>query len=774
MNIIGNLKSWKLWTALVIVVVAGAGGYYGYSQWSDSGTEEETAQTQFVPVTLGNLVNDVSVPGTITYTTRETLTFGQQGFVSDVSVSEGDAVSVGDALAVLDTETVANLERAIAQARNDVRDAEDSLEEARNPYTAVQIAQAEADVANARQNLQKAEEELSELGAVSPSDMAQARLDILTAQAELETAIDTRNELNAPTFQELAKSREDVTDARVALQDAKDALDALLNPIDDEVTDEIAGYESDIESAEEDLASARFDLHTAERNAEEKIQDTLDELDTAQEDYNALFQKWLGMDVSQESGQSPSDIFAAHGIALESVFKRPQIQSLRSNVGRIIPDDDPATPWDEVVVFSWVILYPGQFHVDCGDSNSSAELLCIRDEFEDAFDSVREQASNLETIRGDESEKTRKAEVAVANAEETLALKRDALEDYLADVNAEPDQLLVESKERAIETAQAGLLDAESALADLTQIAESDIQLADQEIELAEATLTEAEESLADLLTDPDPVDTMVKQTAVRLARELLAEAEATLEDYSAIDQLEIELRQAELVSARATLETAIADLERATLRAPFDGIVVAVNIEPDQQVNANTQAIEIADPSIVEVSGSVDEIDVLFLQVGAQAYVTLEALANQALPGTVSSIASIGTSQQGVVTYPVTIRVDSSDIGQVPEGLSATAQVIIRERNDVALIPLQALYGTVQSPTVKVVSGNDIIEREVSLGISDDFWIVVEDGLEEGETISMEVVGSGTSQFGGIGATFRAVGGFGGPRGGGPGGGRQ
>ena len=229
-----------------------------------------------------------------------------------------------------------------------------------------------------------------------------------------------------------------------------------------------------------------------------------------------------------------------------------------------------------------------------------------------------------------------------------------------------------------------------------------------------------------------------------------------------------------ELVASRATLETAIADLERATLRAPFDGIVVAVNIEPDQQVNANTQAIEIADPSIVEVSGSVDEIDVLFLQVGAQAYVTLEALANQALPGTVSSIASIGASQQGVVTYPVTIRVDSSEIGQVPEGLSATAQVIIRERNDVPLIPLQAIYGSVQSPTVRVVSGNDIIEREVSLGISDDFWIVVEEGLQEGETISMEVVGSGTSQFGGIGATFRAVGGFGGPRGGGPGGGSR
>ncbi len=774
MRILDSLKSWKLWTALVIVAAAGAGGYYGYSQWSDSGTEEESGQTQLIPITLGNLVNDVSVPGTITYTTRETLTFGQQGFVSDVSVSEGDAVSAGDALAVLDTETVANLERAIAQARNDVRDAEDALEEAMNPYTAVQIAQAEADVANARQNLQKAEEELSELGVVSPSDSVQARLDILNAQADLDTARETRAELNAPTFQELAKARADATAARVTLQDAKDALDALLNPIDDNVADEIAGYESDIDSAEEDLTSARFDLQTAERNAEEKIQDALDELDTAREDYNELFQKWLGMDVSQESDRSPNAIFAAHGINLENVFSGPQTQLTRAIYTQDILPDDPVTPWDEVVVFSWAILYPGRFIVDCDDSDLRTGAICLRDQFTDAFDVVREQASNLETIRSEESEKTRKAEVAVSNSEETLALKREAMEDYLADVSAEPDQLLVESGERAIETAQADLLDAESALADLALIAESDIQLADHEIELAEARLTEAEDALADLLADPDPVDTMVKQTAVRLTRESLAEAEATLEDYNSVDQLEIELRQAELVSARATLETAIADLERATLRAPFDGIVVAVNIEPDQQVNANTQAIEIADPSIVEVSGSVDEIDVLFLQVGAQAYVTLEALANQALPGTVSSIASIGTSQQGVVTYPVTIRVDSSDIGQVPEGLSATAQVIIRERNNVTLIPLQALYGSVQAPTVRVVSGNDIIEREVSLGISDDFWIVVEEGLDEGETISMEVVGSGTSQFGGIGATFRAVGGFGGPRGGGPGGGSR
>ena len=173
-------------------------------------------------------------------------------------------------------------------------------------------------------------------------------------------------------------------------------------------------------------------------------------------------------------------------------------------------------------------------------------------------------------------------------------------------------------------------------------------------------------------------------------------------------------------------------------------------------------------------MSGSVDEIDVLFLKVGAEAFVTLEALSTRTLTGTVSSIASSATSQQGIVTYPVAIRVESPDAGQLPEGLSATAQVIIREQTNSVLIPLQALYGSVEAPTVRVTSGNDIIERQVTLGISDDFWVVVEEGLGEGETVSMEVVGSSTSQFGGIGATFRAVGGFGGgTRGGGGVGGR-
>ncbi len=896
-NILERMKSWRLWAVVVIVVAAGAGGYYGFNALSDSSGAEEAAQTQLVPVTRGDLVNDISVTGTLTYTSRETVTFGQQGFVSDIAVSEGDRVSAGQALAVLDAETVATLEQAIAQARINVRNAEDTLDEARNPYTASQIAKAEADVANARLDLQTAEEELSELGVVSPDLLAQAKINVLKARADLDAAMESKVTLVTPTFQEVVKAQSDATAARVDLQDAQEELDALISPtqgdieeaeadvtqarlnleaakdsleelssvtavdlakaqaavadaqldlekaqeaLDDATSpaaaEDIAGFQGNIDSAESNLAGALFDLQTVESNADDRIREAMDELDTAQGDYNALFEKWLGLDPAPLFGQSPGAILASHGADLESIFNGPHIQQMRSQfeVGDL--RDDPATAWNEVVVYSWAVLYPGEVLVDCGSLEAGRHRACVSREFDEAYDAVVEQTANLETVQAEEAEKIRKAMSSVANLEDTLEERRQALSDYLTEavsseseiesrveavglaeatlaslkedlteLSAEPDPLVIESRQqdiiaaetkladslealsqlttgpdeltlesskRAVETAEAKLLDAEAALSELMQATELDLELADREIELAQAKLADADDALAALLADPDPIDVQVRQTAVRVAVESLADAETTLVEYNTVDQLEINLREADLVAAQATLDTAIADLERATLQAPFDGVVIAVNIEEGRQVNANTEAIEIADPSIVEVSGSVDEIDVLFLQIGAQAFVSLEALGAEPLPGTVSSIASTGTSQQGIVTYPVTIRVDSSESGQLPEGLSATAQVIIREQTDSVLVPLQALYGSVQAPTVRVVSGNDIVERQVTLGISDDFWVVVEEGLNEGETISMEVVGSSTTGFGGIGATFRAVGGFGGGRGPGGGGG--
>ena len=898
-SVLRSLSSWRLWVAALAAATVGLGGYLAFYEWSDSNSPGNSGQTQLVPVTRGNLVNDVSVTGTLAYANRETVTFRQQGFVSDISTSEGDWVRTGDSLAVLDDETIANLDRAVAQARIEVRDTEEALEEAMNPHKAAQIAQAELDAANARLNLQKAEEELQGLAEVPEELLAQAQVDVVKAQILLEDATEDKSTLMSPSFQVVAKAQSQFTAARLALRDAQEDLEALLNPTETEmaqaeaevtrsqiqledarealesvtsvtaldlakaraavsdaeleymasqdaiyeletwsVAGDILNLQESIDAAQDSLLTAKEDLQNAERNSDSAVQAATDEVKKSKSNYSGLFEEWLGIDVFQLSGHSPDAVLAELGIDLGYVFGDGHMAELQSQYEEGTLEDSHSTPWNEQVVHSRTELVAGEVMVECDWREAGAGKSCVMEELMAAFDTVKEKAAGLDYVRAEEAEKVGMAEESVYGAERaleqadrnldvyiteqsesesTLPLVRSRVEalglakanlenareelssllaapdaaevesrqqditaaeialadslEKLSSLTGQPDALILESKTRAVETAEADLLDAESALAELLEAADLDVELADSEVELSRAMLQDAEDALSSLLEDPDAIELLVKQANVRVARESLAEAESALAEFRTVDLLEIGLREAELVAARTSLETAVTDLERATLRAPFDGVVASVNIEVGQQVNVSTQAIEIADPSIVEVSGSVDEIDVLFLRVGAQAFVSLDALAGQILPGTVSTVANAGTSQQGVVTYPVTVRVDSSESGRLPEGLSATAQIIIREQSDAILIPLQALYGTVQAPLVKVVVDEALVERQVGLGISDDFWVVIEEGLSEGEVVSMDVVGSGTSQFGGFGPGFRQIGGINGGFGGGGGG---
>ena len=98
------------------------------------------------------------------------------------------------------------------------------------------------------------------------------------------------------------------------------------------------------------------------------------------------------------------------------------------------------------------------------------------------------------------------------------------------------------------------------------------------------------------------------------------------------------------------------------------------VNVEPGDEVNANTVVIELVDSSAFEVSATVDEIDVAQLGLGQRATVTLDAIPDLELSGNVSSISASAQSQSGVVSYPITISLATPEDAHLLEGMSATA----------------------------------------------------------------------------------------------------
>ncbi len=369
-------------------------------------------------------------------------------------------------------------------------------------------------------------------------------------------------------------------------------------------------------------------------------------------------------------------------------------------------------------------------------------------------------------------------------------------QEHLADLRAGPDDLEVSIAFSKAQIAESDLGEAIRNLEALRDLESPSIVVVNQRIQVARADLEDkirtlenlidgddvainvartgyfaAQENLADTvkalddLASPDPFDIERARQEIAVAKADFAVAEADLNSLINPDPATVALRRAEVATAREELAIAIAATQGTQIIAPFDGVIANIPVEEGQSVSKAAAAVVIADPSIVEISGTVDEVDVLFLQVGDAVSIELEALGDEALIGRISDIAAFGESNQGVVTYPVTIQTDQPANTQLPEGLSAVAEVVIREQTNRLLVPIQALFGSVNQPILLLSKSDGTLEpRNVSLGISDDFWTVIEDGVSEGETILMTVVGADTSQFGGFGAV-RAFAGGGGPR---------
>ncbi len=255
-------------------------------------------------------------------------------------------------------------------------------------------------------------------------------------------------------------------------------------------------------------------------------------------------------------------------------------------------------------------------------------------------------------------------------------------------------------------------------------------------------------------------------------------DSEATLAEIDDIHLLQINLATAAVNGASAQLDQANDELTGAVLVAPFDGVVTSISVSSGDPVNRNTATIDILDPSVVTVEGSIDEIDVLSLKLGDDVSVILDALPDQVLEGVIDEIGD-GVDQQGVIEFPLIITLTPPEGVELIEGLSATATIVLNRIDNALLIPLQAVGGGFEQPTVDVVSGEGFVTTNVSLGASDDFWVVVELGLSEGQEVLMTVADEQVDPFqqffgrGGGGAIRIPAGGggFTGPAGGGRGG---
>ncbi len=339
----------------------------------------------------------------------------------------------------------------------------------------------------------------------------------------------------------------------------------------------------------------------------------------------------------------------------------------------------------------------------------------------------------------------------------------------LTALQAPPSDLDLKSAQLSVDAAEASLSGASQ-----TGSSDTDIQIAALQAELAKNQLWQ--QQLSSGGSNPNQPNAYANSvmTAASLAQ---AESNVTAQEMSATevantgpDASQLSSANAQLTSAQANLdalttgasdsqirqaqinvETAQLALDEAeTLRdntqivAPFDEIVAAVDLAVGEMPGAGS--ITLLDTSHYTITLSVDEKDITQLAVGQQVNVTVEALNNAAVTGTVTQVDPTPASTSNLVTYDVDVTLDGASVALRP-GMTAIANVILNQVNNVIVIPNRFISTNAATgeSSVEVETGTGSYAAvPVTLGATTDSESVVTNGLNVGETIV--VLSSGTS----------------------------
>ncbi len=302
----------------------------------------------------------------------------------------------------------------------------------------------------------------------------------------------------------------------------------------------------------------------------------------------------------------------------------------------------------------------------------------------------------------------------------------DAAEE-LAIAQAKVDELRAGANQGKLNSASADISAASSNLAQAQ--ANHDKLLsgtAVEQIAAAEATLAQGKSNLAALLDGPTDED--------------------------------VAIAQAELEQTRLALLDAQEALAKATVTAPFDGVITGVFITAGERASGNV--VELVSDEL-KVVLSVDEIDVGLLSPGQAAIITLETWPNDEIDGEIVSIApSSGSTSDGVVTYDVQINLEEPDHLPILIGMTANARLITANSEEALLVPNAAITADRQNGTywVNQVTGSAedgsplTTEIEVSIGLKDNDYTQILSGLSAGDEVLVGELSAPTIDFGGFG----------------------
>ena len=235
------------------------------------------------------------------------------------------------------------------------------------------------------------------------------------------------------------------------------------------------------------------------------------------------------------------------------------------------------------------------------------------------------------------------------------------------------------------------------------------------------------------------------------------------------------------LLKERASLEEDLDELiklyKEGAIYSPISGVIYTVDYDTDDETeteSANEEAVdETADTSestnsddeyttiatvllnaTMSVMVDMDESDILSLEEGQEATVTIDSIGDDEFTGTVTAVNTSSTSSGGVTVFAIEVTIDKTE--QMLAGMSASVVIGIDSVENVLVVPEDALEQTSDMSYVYTEYDQETGELsgmvEVETGLSNGTYVEIINGLSEGDIVYYEDTSTDTTSGPGFG----------------------
>jgi HlyD family secretion protein len=201
------------------------------------------------------------------------------------------------------------------------------------------------------------------------------------------------------------------------------------------------------------------------------------------------------------------------------------------------------------------------------------------------------------------------------------------------------------------------------------------------------------------------------------------------------------EATQADVARAGAAVDLARANLAKAVLRAPFDGIVADLKAEVGEWVSPSPPAVpipavfDIIDPTSIYISAPLDEVDAARVAPGLPARITLDSFPGKSFDGVVRRVAPyVQDVEQQNRTLEIDVDFkDAAFARTLLPGTSADVEVILKTARDVLRVPAFALL---EGDRVLCFQDGRLVSRQVVTGLKNWEYAEIRSGLKPGDLV--------------------------------------